>query len=112
MTSPKQWPSDQGASRREADLRLHEPGESQPPPPQPTAPSPIPGPHVRSRELAQMLNVSLRTLMRWREQGKLPKPLPGYGQLRWRRSEITRWFACGMPTREVWESINPETRRS
>lgn len=85
---------------------LHEAGASAPPSLAPASAN------IRPRELARLLGISVRTLIRWRQQGRLPRSLPAYGQVHWRRSEITRWIACGMPRLENWEAMNATNRRA
>lgn len=45
-----------------------------------------------ARELSAQLGINLRTLRRWRHEGRAPKPLRGKGPLRWRRTDVERWL--------------------
>ena len=45
-----------------------------------------------TRELAGLLGIGVRTLRRWRHEGRAPKPLRGEGPLRWRRADVERWI--------------------
>lgn len=50
-------------------------------------------------EAAKMLNVGKRTLTRWVDQGRAPRPVkivPGRrGTVRWRRTELMDWISGG-----------------
>jgi predicted DNA-binding transcriptional regulator AlpA len=59
---------------------------------------------VSARELAEMLNVSLRQVWRLNSAGKLPKPIRLSGSVRWNRQEVTDWFEAGCPDRKTWEA--------
>jgi predicted DNA-binding transcriptional regulator AlpA len=50
---------------------------------------------ITAAELAEMLNVSLRTLWRWRSGRKVPEPVQLGGVVRWRLDEIRKWIADG-----------------
>jgi predicted DNA-binding transcriptional regulator AlpA len=52
-----------------------------------------------SRELAEHLRWSLRTLRRAQAAGLLPCPVRVGGSVRWRREEILRWVEAGCPPR-------------
>lgn len=52
---------------------------------------------ISARELAAMLNVSMRTLWRWRRSGRLIQPLRIGGATRWRLDEVESWIADGCP---------------
>ena len=45
-----------------------------------------------ARELAALLAINARTLRRWKQEGRIPKPLRGKGPPRWRRSAIDQWL--------------------
>ena len=47
---------------------------------------------VDSKQLAEILGVGVRTLRRWRHEGRAPRPLKGDGPLRWRRTDVDRWL--------------------
>jgi excisionase family DNA binding protein len=59
---------------------------------------------VSARELAEMLDVSLRQIWRLNSAGKLPKPIRLGGSVRWNRQEIMGWFEAGCPNRQAWEA--------
>ncbi len=46
-------------------------------------------------QLAELLNISERTLYRLKSRGSLPTPILLGGSVRWRRVEILEWVACG-----------------
>jgi excisionase family DNA binding protein len=58
---------------------------------------------ISARELAQMLDVSLRQIWRLTSSGKLPRPIRLGGSVRWNRSEIQQWFEAGCPDWRTWE---------
>lgn len=60
---------------------------------------------ISARELAEMLNVSLRQVWRLNSAGKLPKPIRLGGSVRWKRAEIQQWFEAGCPDRKVWDAM-------
>jgi excisionase family DNA binding protein len=47
--------------------------------------------------LAQLLNISVRTLWRLRAQHKIPAPIRVGGSVRWRTRDIEAWIAKGCP---------------
>jgi predicted DNA-binding transcriptional regulator AlpA len=59
---------------------------------------------VSARQLAEMLDVSLRQVWRLNAAGKLPRPIRLGGSVRWNREEIQRWFETGCPDRKTWEA--------
>jgi excisionase family DNA binding protein len=66
---------------------------------------------VSARELAEMLDVSLRQIWRLNSAGKLPKPIRLGGSVRWNRQEVTDWFEAGCPDRKTWEAIKEAQHR-
>jgi predicted DNA-binding transcriptional regulator AlpA len=53
---------------------------------------------IDARELAAMLSVSVPTVWRMRESGRLPEPLRLTAQtIRWRRADIDSWLTAGCP---------------
>jgi excisionase family DNA binding protein len=48
-------------------------------------------------KLAELLNISVRTLWRLRAAGTLPRPLRIGGSIRWRFDEISQWIDAGCP---------------
>ena len=53
-------------------------------------------------ELAQILNLSKRTIHRLNCTGKIPSPVRISGSIRWRQSDIDRWIDLGCPDRETF----------
>lgn len=58
----------------------------------PTAPA-----LISAVELAELLQISTRTLWRLRSAGKLIKPIKLGGSTRWRLDEVQTWVANGCP---------------
>ena len=54
---------------------------------------------VSAEKLAQMLDISVRSLWRLRVGGKIPAPVRLGGSVRWRLSDIESWVAAGCPKR-------------
>lgn len=52
---------------------------------------------ISATELAELLQVSTRTLWRLRSAGKLIKPIKIGGSTRWRLDEVENWIAEGCP---------------
>ena len=50
---------------------------------------------VSAEAIAVLLGVDVRTVYRWIEEGRLPKPVTLPGPKRWRRDDIERWIKCG-----------------
>ena len=48
-------------------------------------------------KVAEILDISVRTLWRLRATGKLPTPVRLGGSVRWRAKEIETWVAEGCP---------------
>ena len=46
-------------------------------------------------EIATQLSVSLITVWRWRDAGRMPAPIKIGAIVRWRRDDIERWIADG-----------------
>ena len=55
---------------------------------------------VSASELAELLQVSTRTLWRLRSNGKLIAPIKLGGSTRWRLEEVQQWIAQGCPAPE------------
>ena len=67
-------------------------------------PVPVPSALIDARELSRLLSVSLPTIWRMRNAGRLPEPIRLTSQcLRWRRCDVDAWLASGCPT--------PDTKR-
>ena len=47
--------------------------------------------------VAELLDISTRTLWRLRAAGKLPSPVKIGGSVRWRAKEIENWIEAGCP---------------
>lgn len=62
---------------------------------------------VDAGRLAELLDLSVRTIRRLDSSGKLPRPVRIGGAVRWRMDEIDAWLAAGCPDRKQWESIRP-----
>ncbi len=50
---------------------------------------------ITAVQLAEMLNISERTLYRLKSSHQLPKPISLGGSVRWRISDIRNWIAEG-----------------
>ena len=48
-------------------------------------------------QIAELLQLSTRTVWRLRSAGKLPNPVEIGGSVRWNRDEIQRWITAGCP---------------
>jgi predicted DNA-binding transcriptional regulator AlpA len=44
------------------------------------------------QQLAATLSVSINTVRRWREQGKLPPSINLFGRVRWRRADVLKFI--------------------
>lgn len=49
------------------------------------------------RQLATVLNVSVRSIYRLRDGGRLPAPVRVGCLIRWRAAEIDKWIESGCP---------------
>ena len=58
---------------------------------------------LSAESLAELLDVSKRTLWRLRSAGRLPKPVRIGGSVRWRADEVRRWIASGCPPLSEWD---------
>jgi len=66
---------------------------------------------LSAEKLAELLDISLRTLWRLRAAGKLPAPIRLGGSVRWRCSEIEAWIAAGCPTAALWSKSTESSRK-
>ena len=57
---------------------------------------------LKSGALAQILNLSKRTVHRLNCTGKIPCPVKINGSIRWRQSDIDLWIELGCPDREAF----------
>jgi len=55
---------------------------------------------VSAEKLAELLDISTRTLWRLRAAGKLPAPVRLGGSVRWRIDEVLAWIEKGCPDQE------------
>jgi excisionase family DNA binding protein len=60
---------------------------------------------IDAREMARLLDVSMRQVYRLNDSGQLPAPLALGGCKRWLRSEVEAWLAAGAPRRKDWEAL-------
>jgi hypothetical protein len=59
-----------------------------------------------TEELARLLRISVATLDRWRDSGRLgPAGNKIGGRRLWSLAEIREWIAAGMPPRETWLAL-------
>ncbi|WP_166827331.1 helix-turn-helix transcriptional regulator [Thalassoroseus pseudoceratinae] len=79
-------------------------------PSEPTAP-PL---TLTQEELARELRVDVRSIRRWNNAGKLPRPINlGTRAPRWLRETIVRWLASAhrtgeLPDRKEWEALEAQ----
>lgn len=59
---------------------------------------------VDAREFGSILGLSVRTVRRLDQTGKIPRPIKIGGAVRWRLDEIKNWLASGCPDRKNWEA--------
>ena len=52
--------------------------------------------------VAQILNLSKRTIHRLNCTGKIPSPVKISGSIRWRQSDIDHWIDLGCPDRKTF----------
>ena len=60
---------------------------------------------ISRAKAAMLLDVSVATLDRMQASGKLPRPLPINGGIRYRREDLVRWIALGCPSRKEFEGV-------
>ena len=56
---------------------------------------------ISATELADLLQISTRTLWRLRSSGKLIEPIKLGGSTRWRLDEVQKWIAAGCPASDA-----------
>lgn len=52
---------------------------------------------LRIEQVAQLLNISERTIYRMQENASIPPPVELLGSKRWQRSVLLQWIADGCP---------------
>lgn len=52
---------------------------------------------VKAAQIAELMQISPRSLWRLRSGGKIPEPLRIGGAVRWRLDDIKIWIAAGCP---------------
>jgi predicted DNA-binding transcriptional regulator AlpA len=57
------------------------------------------------KALAQLLNLSERSVSRKVSAGLIPKAINLSGTKRWIRAEILEWIAAGCPPSDRWERV-------
>ena len=60
---------------------------------------------VSARQLAAMLDLSLRTIRTMDAAGKLPRGIRFGRSVRWSYEELRDWVAHGCPNRKTWNAI-------
>ncbi len=56
------------------------------------------------QDVARELRVSSRHIWAMLSKGAIPAPLRAGRAVRWRRDDIERWIAAGMPARQAFEA--------
>ena len=56
---------------------------------------------IDAKEVAKMLGLSPRTVWRFNDAGRLPKPVKLGTLVRWPREQIEAWLAAGCPSRRT-----------
>lgn len=57
---------------------------------------------IDARGVAVLLGISLRTVQRMNDAGKLPEPVAFGALKRWRIEELEAWLRAGCPPRKSW----------
>jgi predicted DNA-binding transcriptional regulator AlpA len=60
---------------------------------------------ISAEKLAQMLDISVRSLWRLRAGGKIPAPVRLGGSVRWRTHEVQVWIDSGCPEQSKPNSL-------
>ena len=63
---------------------------------------------VGAKELARLLDISLRSIRRLDASGRLPRGYMLGGSKRWNLDEISRWLDSGCLSRAAWERLKKE----
>ncbi len=65
---------------------------------------------VSARQLAAMLDLSVRTIRTMDAAGKLPRGIRFGRSIRWSCDELRDWLAAGAPDRGTWNAIRKAGR--
>lgn len=66
---------------------------------------------LRIKDVAEILNIGVRTAWRKDSAGTLPAPVKvGLRAKRWRRGELFEWIDAGCPNRQQWEASKGRRR--
>ena len=60
---------------------------------------------LSAKKLAGKMLLSARTIWRLRSAGKLPKPVPVGGSIRWRQSDIQQWLDLDCPDQRTFDAM-------
>ena len=56
---------------------------------------------LTAKQLADLLQLSTRSIWRLKNAAKLPAPIEIGGSVRWKREEVRQWIAEGCPDRQA-----------
>ncbi len=62
-------------------------------------------PALSAKQLARILNVSLRHIRQMDARQLLPRPCRLGRAVRWPADEVHDWMRAGMPDRRTWEKV-------
>jgi predicted DNA-binding transcriptional regulator AlpA len=62
---------------------------------------------ISARDVARLLNMSVRTLWRNRSAGNIPQPVRIGATIRWSVVELEKWIADGCPKRKARDNERP-----
>ncbi|SVE35306.1 uncharacterized protein METZ01_LOCUS488160 [marine metagenome] len=60
---------------------------------------------IPAKQIALILDVSLRTVWRLRAASKLPRSVEIGKSVRWKAEEIAEWIDAGCPCLDDWEAM-------
>ena len=60
---------------------------------------------ITAKQLAAMLATSVRTVWRYRTEGRLPKEVIVGSSVRWRMSDIQLWIKLNLPKQLEFEAL-------
>jgi len=66
---------------------------------------------LTAKQVAAMLNISVRQVWRLHTTGRLPSPIRLGHCVRWRRKEIVGFVDQGAPTREKWDALTTKATK-